>query len=92
VKVLSNGQVEISAHNHNYAVDPKTLPTDVEVTHVNLNDDCCEGMRHKLLLAISVQYHPEAAPGPHDADPIFGEFIRMMQAFNQLAVSREGEG
>ncbi|MBN1429871.1 MAG: glutamine-hydrolyzing carbamoyl-phosphate synthase small subunit [Anaerolineae bacterium] len=79
VKHLPSGRIEISAHNHNYAVDPQTLPTDIEVTHINLNDDCCEGMRHKTIPAISIQYHPEAAPGPHDADPLFMEFIRMMQ-------------
>ncbi|MBN1312744.1 MAG: glutamine-hydrolyzing carbamoyl-phosphate synthase small subunit [Anaerolineae bacterium] len=79
VKHLPSGRIEISAHNHNYAVDPKTLPDDVEVTHINLNDDCCEGMRHKTIPAISIQYHPEAAPGPHDADPLFVEFVQMMQ-------------
>ena len=78
VKVLPTGRVEISAHNHNFAVDPDTLPPDVEVTHVNLNDGCCEGMRHRVLPALSIQYHPEAAPGPHDADPLFAEFIELM--------------
>jgi carbamoyl-phosphate synthase small subunit len=79
VKHLPTGRIEISAHNHNYAVDPSTLPAEVEVTHINLNDNCCEGMRHKSIPAISIQYHPEAAPGPHDADPLFMEFIQMMQ-------------
>jgi carbamoyl-phosphate synthase small subunit len=78
VKHLPTGRVEISAHNHNFAVDPDTLPPEIEVTHVNLNDGCCEGMRHRTLPAISIQYHPEAAPGPHDADPLFAEFIDMM--------------
>ncbi|MBN1201574.1 MAG: glutamine-hydrolyzing carbamoyl-phosphate synthase small subunit [Anaerolineae bacterium] len=80
VKHLPTGRVEISAHNHNFAVDPDTLPTGVEVTHVNLNDGCCEGMRHRVLPAFSIQYHPEAAPGPHDADPLFAEFVAMMAA------------
>ena len=80
VKHLPTGRVEISAHNHNYAVDPATLPPEIEVTHVNLNDGCCEGMRHTSLPVMSIQYHPEAAPGPHDADPLFAEFVQMMAA------------
>jgi carbamoyl-phosphate synthase small subunit len=78
VKHLPTGRVEISAHNHNFAVDPESLPSDVEVTHINLNDGCNEGMRHRSLPVLSIQYHPEAAPGPHDADPLFGDFIQMM--------------
>ncbi len=80
VKHLPTGRVEISAHNHNFAVDANTLPPEVEVTHVNLNDGCCEGMRHRTLPALSVQYHPEAGPGPHDADPLFVEFVQLMIA------------
>lgn len=80
VKYLPTGRVEISAHNHNFAVDPASLPPDVEITHVNLNDGCNEGMRHRTLPALSIQYHPEAAPGPHDADPLFAEFVKMMSA------------
>lgn len=78
VKHLPTGRVEISAHNHNFAVDPDSLPKTIEVTHINLNDGCCEGMRHTQLPALSIQYHPEAAPGPHDADPLFAEFLQMM--------------
>ena len=78
VKHLESGQVEITTHNHGFAVDAQALPNDVEITHVNLNDDCVEGLRHKNLPAFSVQYHPEAAPGPHDANYLFDEFIRMM--------------
>lgn len=78
VRHLPTGRVEISAHNHNFAVDPDSLPPDVEVTHVNLNDGCCEGMRHRVYPAISIQYHPEAAPGPHDADLLFAEFVALM--------------
>jgi carbamoyl-phosphate synthase small subunit len=80
VKHVPSGRIEISAHNHNFAVDPDTLPEAVEITHINLNDGCCEGMRHKALPALSIQYHPEAAPGPHDADPLFTEFIKMMRS------------
>jgi carbamoyl-phosphate synthase small subunit len=78
VKHLPTGRVEISAHNHNFAVDPDSLPKTIEVTHINLNDGCCEGMRHTKLPALSIQYHPEAAPGPHDTDPLFAEFLQMM--------------
>jgi carbamoyl-phosphate synthase small subunit len=80
VKYLPTGRVEISAHNHNFAVDPDSLPPEIEVTHVNLNDGCNEGMRHRTLPALSIQYHPEAAPGPHDADPLFAEFVALMAA------------
>ncbi|MBN1562419.1 MAG: glutamine-hydrolyzing carbamoyl-phosphate synthase small subunit [Anaerolineae bacterium] len=80
VKHLPSGRVEISAHNHNFAVDPASLPPEIEVTHLNLNDQCNEGMRHRTLPAMSIQYHPEAAPGPHDADPLFAEFVAMMVA------------
>lgn len=78
VKHIPSGRVEISAHNHNFAVDPNSLPDDIEMTHLNLNDDCCEGLRHKSRPIMSVQYHPEAAPGPHDSDPLFDDFVRMM--------------
>ncbi len=78
VRYTPTGRVEISAHNHNFAVDPASLPAEVEVTHLNLNDGCCEGLRHTTLPALSIQYHPEAAPGPHDADPLFDEFVQLM--------------
>jgi carbamoyl-phosphate synthase small subunit len=79
VKDLQNGGVEITSHNHGFAVLADSLPNDVEVTHVNLNDRCVEGMRHKTLPIISVQYHPEAAPGPHDAAHHFQRFIALME-------------
>jgi carbamoyl-phosphate synthase small subunit len=78
VKDLVAGGVEITSHNHGFAVQADSLPGDVEVTHVNLNDRCVEGMRHKTLPIISVQYHPEAAPGPHDAEHHFKRFIELM--------------
>jgi carbamoyl-phosphate synthase small subunit len=81
VKNLSSQRVEITAQNHNFAVDPDSLnPRDVEITHVNLNDSTVEGMRHRSLPVFSVQYHPEASPGPHDAAYLFEEFARLMQA------------
>ncbi len=71
-------QVEITTQNHNFAVDPKTVPQqDVEVTHINLNDDTVEGMRHRTFPILSLQYHPEAAPGPHDARYLFGRFLEL---------------
>jgi carbamoyl-phosphate synthase small subunit len=72
------GAVEITSHNHGFAVAAASLPEEVEVTHVNLNDDCVEGMRHKRLPVFSVQYHPEAAPGPHDAEHHFRRFVELM--------------
>lgn len=74
--VLAGGHVEISSHNHGFAVRAESLPADVEVTHVNLNDGCVEGLRVPGLRAFSVQYHPEASPGPHDAIHLFDEFVR----------------
>jgi carbamoyl-phosphate synthase small subunit len=79
VKDLLKGSVEITAHNHGFAVAAESLPREVEVTHINLNDNCVEGMRHKTLPVFSVQYHPEAAPGPHDAEHHFQRFIQLME-------------
>lgn len=80
VKDLTTGKVEITSQNHGFCVDASTLSDDeVEVTHINLNDNSVEGMRHKKFPAFSVQYHPENAPGPHDAVYLFDRFIDMMQ-------------
>jgi carbamoyl-phosphate synthase small subunit len=79
VKNLDTGRVEISSHNHGFAVAADSLPHGVEVTHVNLNDHCVEGLRAVALRAFSVQYHPEAAPGPHDARYLFRNFIDLMK-------------
>jgi carbamoyl-phosphate synthase small subunit len=72
------GAVEITTQNHGFAVDPATLPPDVEATHVNLNDNTLEGLRHKSLPVFGVQYHPEAAAGPHDSSYLFEEFHKLM--------------
>jgi carbamoyl-phosphate synthase small subunit len=79
VRFSDTGRVEISSHNHGFAVRADSLPQDVEVTHINLNDQCVEGLREPHLKAFSVQYHPEAAPGPHDAAYLFREFVQMME-------------
>ena len=80
VKDLKTGKVMITSQNHGFCVDPHSLdPAEVEFTQINLNDQTLEGMRHKRFPIFSVQYHPEASPGPHDTQNLFGEFIRMME-------------
>ena len=79
VKNLATGKVEITSQNHNFAVLPESVPDCLAVTHVNLNDDSIEGVRHRTLPAFSVQYHPESCPGPHDSRHLFEAFREMMK-------------
>jgi carbamoyl-phosphate synthase small subunit len=83
VQELKTGKVEITSQNHGFATDPKSLPADVEVTHMNINDNTVSGIRHKTLPVFGVQYHPEASPGPHDSLHLFKRFHDMAEA--QLA-------
>ena len=79
VKDLESGKVEITSQNHGFAVDAKSLPSDVSVNRINLNDQTVEGMRHKKKPIYCVQYHPEASPGPHDSSPLFAEFRKLIE-------------
>lgn len=76
---LERGVVEITSQNHGFAVDPDSLPAEVEVNRINLNDRTVEGLRHRSRPAFCVQYHPEASPGPHDSTPLFTEFRQLVE-------------
>ncbi len=84
VKDLRSGRVEITSQNHGFSVDPDSLrDREVEFTHINLNDQTLEGFRHRSEPAVAVQYHPEAAPGPHDSFYLFNDFVAMMEAWKK---------
>ena len=81
---LETRKVEITAQNHGFAVDPDSLKaSEVILTHKNLNDDTLEGLRHRNMPLFSVQYHPEASPGPHDSAYLFDRFVKMMEEFRE---------
>jgi carbamoyl-phosphate synthase small subunit len=81
VKRLETGQVEITSQNHNFAVEPESVSSQCEITHINLNDQTVEGMRHREYPIFSIQYHPEASPGPHDSRYLFSKFREMIEWF-----------
>ncbi len=84
VKQIDTGKVEITSQNHNYAVDPDSLnQNEVELTHINLNDNTLEGLRHRNVPMLSVQYHPEASPGPQDSNYLFHDFRKMMEEWKR---------
>ena len=84
VKSTVTGKVEITCHNHNFAVDPESLnPSEVDLTHIDLNDNTLEGLRHRTMPLFSVQYHPEASPGPHDSNYLFRDFRKMMEEWKK---------
>jgi carbamoyl-phosphate synthase small subunit len=84
VQHTPTGKVEITSHNHNYAVDADSLKdSELELTHINLNDNTLEGMRHRSAPMFSVQYHPEASPGPHDSHYLFGDFRKLMEEWKK---------
>ena len=74
---MQTGRVDITSQNHNFAL--RDLPSSLELTHINLNDDSIEGIRHRSEPAFSIQFHPEAAPGPHDADSLFLDFRNLIE-------------
>jgi carbamoyl-phosphate synthase small subunit len=86
VQVVAHGRVQISSHNHGFAVDASTLPDGVINSHVNLNDNCCEGLDAPQYRAFSVQYHPESSPGPHDSDELFDKFVALMASNHRLQI------
>lgn len=84
VKDLATGKIEITCQNHGFAVDASTLPSNLELTHVNLNDESVEGFKHKELPIMCVQYHPESAPGPHDSSYLFARFRGLIEHSKKL--------
>jgi carbamoyl-phosphate synthase small subunit len=87
VKNLLTGEIEITSQNHGFAVEAASLPDNIELTHINLNDNTVSGFRHRTLPIFCVQYHPEAAPGTHDSDYLFRQFVESMQARKESRIS-----
>ena len=88
VKNLQSSQIEITSQNHGFAVTMESLPEELEMTHLNLYDNTVEGIKHKKLPCFSVQYHPEAAPGPHDSNYLFEEFTSLMDLTQPILLKR----
>ena len=84
VREIATGRVDFTSQNHGYAVSREDLPEHLIITHEEINDKSVEGVRHRYQPGFSVQFHPDAAPGPHDASYLFDEFIEMMEAFKQV--------
>jgi len=85
IKNLLDGKIEIASHNHGFAISPEALPAELEITHLNINDNTVAGLRYRSKPIFSVQYHPEASPGPHDSDYLFAQFTEMMLGVNVVA-------
>ncbi|MFN2425283.1 MAG: glutamine-hydrolyzing carbamoyl-phosphate synthase small subunit [Candidatus Binatia bacterium] len=88
---VDTGRVSITSQNHGFAVDPESLPADLRITHINLNDRTVEGFAHRELPIFSVQYHPEASPGPHDAEPLFARFVESMKTRSTSGIEKRIE-
>lgn len=87
MKDLKSGKIALTSQNHGYAIDKDSLAsTPLEITHIAINDGTVEGLRHQSLPAFSVQYHPEASPGPTDSNYLFDEFIKMMHDFKEKEI------
>lgn len=85
VKDLTTGKIEVTCQNHGFAVDEKSMPANLELTHINLNDNSVEGFRHKELPIFAVQYHPEAHPGPHDSNYLFDRFLSLIESHHKVS-------
>ena len=91
VKNLASGKVEVTTQNHGFAVDPKSVnETNSEVTHINLNDQTIEGLKFKKFKGFSVQFHPEASPGPHDSHYLFDTFLDLLKGNNKATITKNG--
>lgn len=89
VQDLASGKIKITAHNHGYAVSADDFPPELKITHINLNDNTVEGLAHKSLPLLTIQYHAEAAPGPTDAEYLFDQFVKMVAAYRLSKLSKE---
>jgi len=90
VKDLETGRIYITSQNHGYAVDPDSLPSGLEVSHVNLNDGTVEGLRHQHLPLFTIQYHSEASPGPQDSEYLFDHFLNLVAQTNSSRALKGG--